>query len=247
MIRHPHLLLAAIMAAASAMPAQAIEPADACQPAPPEPSGSPALRPNSTAVCSYDVKEMYRRLGQIISTPDEQISVEAATVVFGLPPMDSSYDSARQASYTTVMTGVGGWKLRLWLRESAYPLDGTPPAFTRGPRQPHRLVGIDQLDVRYDITITLPEGQDTPGTCMTAAEAAALALSSGRTDDTARSAMMVTHMGPGSPSYVSKDGQRFSVSLRRQAGRLPTEAEMKTNCVVSAVFMQPPKKDRKSG
>lgn len=244
------LTLLAMITAPVAVPAQAepvterqaAEAAEPCRAGPPEPVSSPVLRPDSTAVCAYDVKDMYRRLGQMISTPDARMSVESATRVFGLPPMEASHDSTRQASYTTVVSGAGGWKLRLWLRESAYPLDQKlTPAFVPGVR-PSRLVDVDRLDVRYDITITLPDGADTPDHCMTAADAAALALAGGRKDDTVRASLMVSHLGPGSPTYVGKDGQRFSVSLRQQAGRLPTEAEMKANCVISALFMQPPKK-----
>lgn len=245
-----HLLLLAAAAATNAAPAPA-EPARQappgaavapCRAGPPEPTTFSTLRDNQTAVCAYDVNDLYRRLGAIISSPDAQISMESAARVFGLPPMESSYDSSRQASYTTILYGADGWKLRLWLRESAYPLDETlPPAFTPGVR-PTRLADIDTLDVRYDITITLPAGADTPERCMTAADAAALALAGGWTDDTVRSAMMVTDFGQGSPSYLGKDGQHFAVFLRKQAGTLPTEAEMKGECVTRALFMQPPKK-----
>lgn len=235
------LFLLAMMATGIAAPAQAITPAEPCQPGPPEPSSSSNLRPHSTAICDYDLQEMYGRLESVISAPNAQLSAESVTSVFGLPPMTTGYDDARQASYTTVITGKDGWKMRLWVRESAYPLvDTLPPAFVPGVR-PTRLVDIDKLDVRYDITITLPDGANEPGRCMTAADAAVLALASGRKDDTVRSSVEVTDFGPATPTFVGANGQRFSVSLSRQASTMPTEAEMKADCVTRVLFMQPPK------
>lgn len=236
------LFLLAMAATGISAPALATMPAEPCEAGPPGPATSLPRRPYSTAICTYDLKELYGRLGMIISEPNAQLSVASAISVFGLPLMDTDSDNAREASYTVLVSGKGGWQMELLLSESAFPLyDTLPPVFVPGAR-PERLVPIETLDVRYHITITLPDEAGTPDHCMTAADAAALAIASGRRDDTLRTGLQVTDLGPGSPTFLGANDQRFSLFLGRQAGRLPTSAEMKTNCVTRAFFMQPPQK-----
>jgi hypothetical protein len=204
-----------------------------------EATTSPSLRPTRTAICPYDVKDMYRRLAEIISRQNVQISVTDATGRFGLPGMRTDFDDNRQASYSMLVSGKGGWKMRLWVRESAFPLNDTrQPAFTPGER-PKRLFNVDQLDMRYDIRITLPEDMDAPGQCLTVANAAEMARATGWEDHSLQAMMSVTDGGPGEPTYV-RAGVTIVMGLKQQAGRLATKAEMAASCVTDMIVMQPP-------
>jgi hypothetical protein len=186
---------------------------------------------------------MYQRLAEIISRQNVQISVTDATGRFGLPGMRSDFDDKRQASYTMAVSGEGGWKMRLWVRESAFPLnDERHPAFTPGER-PKRLFAIDQLDMRYDISITLPEGADTPDQCLTVAKAAKTALATGWEDQSLRSMASVTDGGPGDPTYV-RAGVTIVMRVKQQTGSLATKAEMEASCVTDMIVMQLPVGER---
>ncbi len=110
------------------------------------------IRPTRTAVCPYDFDALNARIRQLITTEHAPYSVETVETVFGIPQMTTDYDSNRTASYMAQLSGKGGWKLTVWVRESFYPLDKGSPAFVPGLR-PRRLRHVKDADLRIDLTI----------------------------------------------------------------------------------------------
>lgn len=193
-----------------------------------------------TAVCAYDQTELYSRLRSLIAQASAPLDANRAIRTFGLPQLTTRDASMRQASYMVSVNGMGGWTMFLWIRESAFPLrESEPPAFKTGP-VPERIVAADALDYRYDIRITPPAADDARDKCLTIGDAAQLALNTGWKDDTFRAFLGVTDRGQGSPHFVANNGRAFYMPLSRQAGDLPTSAEMSEQCVKSIGFMQPP-------
>lgn len=239
-------LAAAILfgAAAAAQPsAQPQESAQLrCRPGPAEPSTTPELRPTPTAHCAYDQHALYENLAALLQSKGRGYNVNSAALSFGLPEMASQYDSDRSASYAMAVSGEGGWTMWLWVRESAYPLDGEPAAFAPGVH-PRRLFAIDALDIRYDIQVDWGDvGPDAAGQgCMTLAQARAILAEAGWIDRTFEAQSGMTDGGVANPMFqaTGKGGPRISIATG-MPGRGLTEAQMAGQCITTLTVMQAP-------
>jgi hypothetical protein len=205
-----------------------------CRPGPDRPGTSADQRPGGTARCPYDRDTLVQRIGHLIERSLHD-PVEAGTVAaaFGLPAMTTSYDSTRKAAYAVTVTGKDDWKLFLAVGEALYPLDeALAPAFEPGPH-PRRLIAREKLDVDVRIALFPKPGAKGPAGCITPARLAAFAAAAGWEDRTILSPTHVTDGGPGYPFYAGPDGRHLSFLLDRQAGSVPSPAEMATSCVTS--------------
>ena len=204
-------------------------------------AGDAAQHPaGQKAICTYDQTELYSRLKSLIAQASAPLDADRAIRTFGLPQLTTRYASTRQTNYMVSVSGTGGWSMLLWIRESAFPVrESEPPVFKTGP-VPERIVAAEALDYRYNIRITPPAADHSADKCLTIGAAAQLALNTGWKDDTIRALLGVTDGGPGSPHFVANNGRAFYMPLARQAGDLPTPAEMSEQCVTSIGFMQPP-------
>jgi hypothetical protein len=135
-----------------------------CTEGPAQPAAFATMRPNRTAECPYGFDELVQRITRLslTSLPD---SVETVERAFGLPEMTTSDDDPRGASYMMILSGKGGWKLLVWVRESFYPLDKGPPAFVPGLR-PKRLHNVEDADLRVDLDVLGSSPGSAPGQCV---------------------------------------------------------------------------------
>jgi hypothetical protein len=212
-----------------------------CRPGAPEAATSSQLRATPTARCGYDLAALYRRLGRVLAHADGRgFNATSAALTFGVPAMTTQHDSDHAASYQVLMDGKGGWTMRLWVREMAYPFDGKPPAFTPG-RHPQRLMEIDALNVRYDISIAPPPGT-VPGHCLTVANARAILKRAGWADTTTLANLSGRGGGVASPTFKSTRG---STTILRMPSydHIATETEQAAECVTEVTIMQSPLAD----
>lgn len=162
---------------ASARPRRAAPAPAACRAGPPvdenPPGAAPLLRPTPTAVCVYDLTALYRRLMPLFTARPTNWSVEYVERLLGMPPMHTSYDSARIATYSAILSGAGGWELRVWVRDAYYPLDARPPRFVPGPR-PRLLARRRAATVKINLMLDQP-GDPVPGAGGSLSVAATLA------------------------------------------------------------------------
>lgn len=209
-----------------------------CRSGAPEPATSLNLRATPTARCPYDLDNLYQRIGNLLQKGPRSYNATSAALTFGLRAMIAQYDSDRSASYQMRMDGEGGWSMLLWVRESAYPLDGKPSAFAPGV-QPRRLIEINALDIRYDITIMLPAGT-APGRCLTVADAAAELTHAGWTDATSLAGLSVRDGGVADPTFKAAKGGTTIILAMQGRGHVATQAERAAQCVTDITVIQPP-------
>jgi hypothetical protein len=114
-----------------------------CIEGPSQPAAFPTLRPHRTAICSYDFDQLVARILLLSINTSQPDSVENVERAFDLPQMTTSYDSPRIASYSMILSGRDGWRLRLDVREGFYPTDKGPTAFEPGLR-PKRLYSVEK-------------------------------------------------------------------------------------------------------
>lgn len=133
-------------------------------PSHPQPPEFSSLRPDRTAECPYSFDELVARITRLSINTALPYSVETVEKAFSIPPMTTSNDSARQSSYMMTLSGKGGWRLALWVRESFFPLDKGPAAFEPGLR-PKRLRKLEEADLRVDLDLLSPVGSDA-GPCV---------------------------------------------------------------------------------
>jgi hypothetical protein len=214
----------------------------ACRAGPPVdenmPGATALLRPTATAVCAYDLAALFRRLTPLFTAPATVWSVEYVERLFGMPPMRTAYDDARIADYGVILTGAGGWELRVAVREAHYPLDARPPRFVPGPR-PRRLARLDDATVMIDLFLSQPRGI-VPGAsgCLSVAAALAGAARTGWQD---RSMEMMIVDGP-APRYPYFGRGRRSFQLTfPMAGFDVTQSEMEATCAANMTFNQEPR------
>lgn len=118
------------------------------------------LRPQRTAVCPYDFDEMVDRLTKLSIDKHSPDTVENVEEAFGMPQMTTSYDDPRIADYTTILSGQGGWKLLVWVREAFFPLNKGPDEFVPGLR-PKRLSSVDNAKLIVNLNVLGPNGADS--------------------------------------------------------------------------------------
>jgi hypothetical protein len=82
------------------------------------------------------------------------VSVENVEKAFGIPQMTTTHDSERIADYGMKVSGNGGWKAVIWVRESDYLGDIGPARFKPGLR-PQRLYRLDDPDSKVNLLVDI--------------------------------------------------------------------------------------------
>jgi hypothetical protein len=118
------------------------------------------LRPTRTAQCPYGFDELLHRITALIADKNAIDSVETIEKVFSIPAMTTSVDDPRMASYMMVLSGKGGWRLLVWVREGFYPLNAGPARFVPGLR-PKRLGKVE--DAQLSVNLSVLGNSPTPG------------------------------------------------------------------------------------
>lgn len=227
-------------APAKAQPALSRERLTLCRTGPAEPSRPAQLRDRPTAICPYDLKRLYQRISELLGNREGRgFSVEKARYSFGLPALSTYYDSDRDAAYGMGVSGAGGWLMHLTVNEAQYPLDGKPAVFDPGI-YPRRLVEVDALDVRYDITLILPDGAKTVGQCMSVQDAVETLERAGWKDDTGLATMSVRDGGYADPTFRAPRGGSSIVLKMEGVGHVATGDERVSHCLLGLTVMQPP-------
>jgi len=121
-------------------------------PEPVDPHYANEIRPTRTAICAYDFNELVARITKLSFDKHDPDSVETAEKAFAMPPMTTSYDDPHRANYSMLLSGKGGWKLSVWVRESFYPPGKGRPGFVTGLR-PKRLFKMKDADLRIDLAV----------------------------------------------------------------------------------------------
>lgn len=142
-----------------------------------------ALRPTRTAQCPYDFPEVVRRITRLSSDRHANDTVENIERAFGIPKMTTSYDDARIADYSTILSGKDGWRLIVWVREAFYPLNKGPARFRPGLR-PTRLYGPTEATLIVDLNVVTPNAPQDGSTCLPVATIKSAMLNSGWRDAT---------------------------------------------------------------
>jgi len=219
-----------------------------CRPVSREPNPLfPDLRPESTALCPYGVGELYQRLTRLLDTSRPRGAGEAAAIL-GLPAMPTQFDGKRQARYVTKASGDAGWEMRLWVRESAFPLsEDMPAAFSYPPSAeqshiPTRLFDWDDLDLRYDIAIKVPRNDEAARRCLTVRQAVEHLHATGWRESWV--SLILGGGGHVEPYYTAPDGRKLF--LKMMLPYRASEEDMRTTCIKVLTLMLPPRATRET-
>ena len=175
-----------------------------CRSGPPEPVPHffDAVRPTPTALCDYGLDEVRRRIGRLfIPSKSSKLRVEEIERLFDLPEMTTAYDDPREAEFMMKVSGLGGWKLTVHVREGFFPTNHGPPRFVPGPR-PGRLDRFENAVSLVSFDLSSPR-QDSEKPICPIDPFVAAALSSGWIDIT--NTVIVTDGGIPSPTFKGPD------------------------------------------
>ncbi|TWB42576.1 hypothetical protein FBZ90_106176 [Nitrospirillum pindoramense] len=181
-----------------------------CQHRGPDPEGNyPGLRPTETWWCPYGEAEARAKIVRFFDTKHQSLRIEDVKRDFRVSDAQTSFDDARQANYSILLSGNGGWRMYVWIRESFFPLNSGLAKFVPG-RHPKRLDAFENSSRRIDISFKIPaQNGRTEADCERIFSYVSAAKQAGWTSPPILS--LPTDGGRRHPYLISASGRHFSL------------------------------------